>query len=304
MKFLAFIRIRNLILIVLAQIFIRYGIFIPMGADLGLSDFQFLILIISSVSIAAGGNIINDLYDVEIDQINKPSKIYIGKYITEKAANNLFIILNIIGVGIGFYLSNIIGKPAFAALFVLISASLYLYASYLKKILLLGNLLISVLVGLSLIIVGIFDLLPAITAENRAIQVLAFKWVFKFAFFAFFINFIREIVKDLLDINGDKKGNVNSLPIILGRKRTVFIIFFLSLVLLFGILYFMYRKLYNHQIPMLYFLITIVAPLLFFVVKSWDAEKNKDYRLLSNLLKIIMFFGIFAMVIFRFFMFQ
>lgn len=304
MKFLDFIRIQNLILIILTQVFIRYGIFIPMGADLGLSDFQFILLVISSVSIAAGGNIINDIYDIEIDQINKPSKVYIGRYISEKSASNLFITLNIIGVGIGFYLSNIIGKPAFAAIFIIISASLYLYAFYLKKILLLGNLLISVLVGLSLIVVGIFDLLPVITAENQIIQASAFKWVSKFAFFAFFINFIREIVKDLLDINGDKKGNINSLPIILGRKRTVFIVFLLSLIFLFFVLYFMYRELYNQQIPILYFLITIVAPLLVFVVKSWDAEKNKEYQLLSNLLKIIMLFGIFAMVIFRFFMFN
>lgn len=304
MKFLALIRIQNLVLIVLVQFFIRYGIFIPLGADLGLSELQFFFLIISSVSIAAGGNIINDLYDIEIDRINKPTKVYIGKIISEKSAGNLFILFNIIGVGIGFYLSNVIGKPQFAAIFIIISASLYLYASNFKKILLAGNILISVLVALSLVIVGVFDLLPSITVENQAVQATAFKWVFKFAFFAFFVNFIREIVKDLMDINGDKKGEISSLPIVLGRKRTVFVIFTLSLILLFSILYFMYHQLYDRQIPMLYFLLTIVGPLLIFIIKSWDAKKNKDYRRLSNLLKIIMFFGIFAMIVFRFFMFE
>lgn len=304
MKFLTFIRIQNLLLLALTQLFIRYGLFIPMGADLSLNTFQFLLLVLASVCIAAGGNIINDLYDVEIDKINKPEKIFVGKIVSERAVNNLFIILNVIGVGIGFYLSNSIQKPGFAAIFIIISGSLYLYATNFKKILLIGNLIISFLVALSLLIVGIFDLLPAVNIHNQDIQAEAFKLIFKFAFFAFFVNFIREIVKDLLDINGDKKGDIHSLPIVLGRKRTVGIISLLAFLLLVSVIYFMYRDLYNQQIPMVYFLIAIVGPLLFFIIKSWDAKKNKEYQLLSNLLKIIMVFGIFAMLIFRFFIFK
>lgn len=303
MKFLNFIRIQNLMLLALTQIFIRYGLLIPMGADISLTTVQFFLLVFASVCIAAGGNIINDLYDVEIDKVNKPEKVFVGKIMREKTVNNLFILLNVIGVGIGFYLSNSIEKPGFAAIFIIISGSLYLYASNFKKILLVGNLLISFLVALSLLIVGIFDLLPAVTSQNQSIQAESFKLVFKFALFAFAINFIREIVKDLLDVNGDKKGEINSLPIVLGRKRTVTIITFLAFLLLIAVIYFMYRDLYNQQIPMLYFLITIVGPLLLFIIKSWDAKKNKEYRFLSNLLKIIMFFGIFAMIVFRFFLF-
>lgn len=275
-----------------------------MGAIVSLSDIQFILLVFASVCIAAGGNIINDLYDVEIDKVNKPSKVFVGNFLSERAVNNLFILFNVIGVGIGFYLSNSIGKPGFSAIFIIISGSLYLYASNFKKILLIGNLLISLLVGLSLLIVGIFDLLPSVTIDNQEIQANAFKLIFKFSIFAFFVNFIREIVKDLLDVNGDKKGEVNSLPIILGRKRTVGIVTVLAFLLLAAVIYFMYRDLYNQQIPMLYFLIAIVGPLLLFIVKSWDAKKNKDYRFLSNLLKIIMIFGIFAMLVFKYFIFK
>lgn len=249
-------------------------------------------LVIATLCIAAAGNIINDIYDVEIDKINKPTKVLIGKKVSESNANPLYIILNVVGVAIGFYLSNSIGKSGFSALFVVFSALLYLYASYLKGMFLVGNLLVSGLVAMSLIIVPLFDLLPAITLENQAVQSAVFKIVLYYALFAFSINFIREIVKDLQDINGDKKGGMNTLAIALGRKRTMKIVFTLAVIMILGIVIYMYEFLYNQQILMLYFLFAIVAPLLYFCVKAWDAETPKQYKLLSMLLKIIMFLGI------------
>src|SRR5690554_635682 len=127
-----------------------------------LSTSQFILLVLATLCIAAGGNIINDIYDIEIDRVNKPDKVLIGKSISERTANNLFFILNIIGVGIGFYLSNVIGRPGFSALFIGISALLYLYAANLKSMLLVGNILVSILVAMSFIIVAIYDLLPEI----------------------------------------------------------------------------------------------------------------------------------------------
>ncbi len=297
MKYLHLIRYQNLIFIALAQLFIKYGLFQPFGIEITLNAFEFSLLIVATLCIAAGGNIINDIYDVEIDRINKPKKLLIGKRITEKSANNLYILLNVIGVAIGFYLSNVIDKPGFAALFIVFSALLYLYASYLKGMLLIGNLLVSALVAMSLIIVGLFDLMPAITTENRASQSFIFRIILDYSLFAFFLNFIREIVKDLQDINGDKKGEMNTLPIALGRKRTTTITFTLGVLMVLGVVYYMYENLYNQQIPMLYFLIAIVAPLLYFCVKTWGAETQKDYAFLSTLLKIVMFTGICSMML-------
>lgn len=304
MKYLHLFRYQNLVLIALAQVLLRYGLFHALGADMMLSTTQFILLVLATLCIAASGNIINDLYDIEIDRINKPDKVLIGKSIRAKTANNLFIALNIIGVGIGFYLSNAIGRPGFSALFIALSALLYLYASNFKKILIVGNILVSIIVAMSLITVAIYDLLPVITPENKATQSLVFGFVLKYAFFAFFINFIREIVKDLLDINGDKKGEINSLPIVFGRKRTVRIVFFLAAILIFLVLYYMYQELYDQKAITLYFLFGIVGPLLFFCIKSWDAEKKKEYRLLSSILKWVMFIGICSLLLFRFFVFE
>lgn len=249
-------------------------------------------LVVATICIAAAGNIINDIYDVAIDKINKPKKLIIGNKISERTANILYIGLTSIGVLLGFYLSNRIGKPGFSALFIVFSALLYLYSSYLKGMLLVGNILVSILVGMSLIVVALYDLLPAINTENLSLQKSVFKIVLNYAFFAFFINLIREIVKDLQDINGDKKGGMNTLPIAIGRKRTVNIVLFLGVVAVLGVVLYMYEELYDKQIIMLYFLFGIVAPLLFFCVKAYDAETDKHYTFLSKLLKIVMFMGI------------
>ncbi len=300
MNFLNLIRYKNLLFIALAQVFIKYGLFQPFGIDITLNAFGFALLVMATLCIAAAGNIINDIYDVEIDRINKPTKVLIGKKISEKGANRIFIILNIIGVAIGFYLANIIERPGFAALFVVFSALLYLYASYLKGMLLIGNLLVSALVAMSLIIVPLFDLLPAITPENQPTQATIFGIVLDFAFFAFFMNFIREIVKDLQDINGDKKGGMNTLAIALGRKRTTKIVFVFAAFMVFGVVLYMYKYIYSQQLLVLYFLFAIVAPLLYFCIRTWGAETVKDYAFLSTLLKIIMFLGLCSMPLFQF----
>ena len=300
MKYLKLFRYQNLIFIALAQVFIKYGLFLPFNIDITLSSFEFALLVIATLCIAAGGNVINDIYDVQIDKVNKPDKVIIGKLITESSANRLFVVLNVIGVGIGFYLSNVIERPSFAALFIVFSAMLYLYASYLKGILLVGNIVVSFLVAMSLIIVGLFDLLPAITPQNQAEQSLVFEVILRYALFAFSLNLIREIVKDIQDINGDKKGGINTLPIAIGRKRTLMVVFALTVFLIVGILAQMYDYLYNQKALMLYFLLGIIAPLLFFCVKTWSAEHKKDFKLLSNILKIVMLIGTCSLLLFQF----
>lgn len=300
MHYLKLIRFQNLLFIAFAQVLIKYGLFHPFEVAVTLNTFGFSLLVFSTLCIAAAGYIINDIYDLEIDRINKPEKTIIGKKISEKIAYTLFIILNIIGVAIGFYLSNLIGRPGFSALFIIISALLYLYASYLKGMILVGNLVVSALIALSIIIVGLFDLLPAITPENQASQSLIFGIVADYALFAFLLNFIREIVKDLEDINGDKNGGLSTLPIALGRKRTVQIVFGLGVLAVAAVVFYMYNYLYNNQTLVMYFLFCVIAPLLYFCVKTWEAKTKKEFSHLSMVLKIIMLLGICSIFIYPF----
>lgn len=147
-------------MIILTQVLIKYFIFEPFNIAITLNDFGFFLLVLATVCLAAAGNIINDIFDVEADKINKPGKVLIGKSISEKTAYNLFFGLNVLGVLIGFYLANMIQKPSFTAIFIFTSALLYLYAKSLKSYLVLGNILISLLVAMTIIIVGLFVLYP------------------------------------------------------------------------------------------------------------------------------------------------
>ncbi len=300
-NFLNLIRWKNLLLIAFVQILIKYALIEPFEVvKFTLNDFGFGLLVLATLCIAAAGNVINDIYDVETDFVNKPNKVIVGNSISEKTAFNMYIVLTIIGVGVGFYLSNLIGRSGFSAIFVIISALLYIYATYLKQTLLVGNIVVSFLAAMSLLIVGLFELLPVITDQNQETQLTFFKIIFDYAIFAFMINLLREMIKDIEDINGDYKVEMKTLPIIIGRERALKIVFILSIVPLLAVIYYTITYLYKHYIAVGYFLIFIIAPLLYFTIKSFSAETKKEINFLSAFLKIIMFFGVMPLLLYPF----
>lgn len=295
-SFLKLTRPVNLLLIILVQGIIKYGLLETLDVQVSLDNFRFRLLVFATVCIAAAGNVINDIFDVNIDRINKPQQVIVGRRITEKSAYNFYIILNILGVGVGFYLSNLLDHPGLAAVFIVISALLYVYATQLKSMLLLGNILISLLVASSLLILILFDIFPAIDTELKESQVLSSQAILMYAGFAFFINFIREIVKDLQDIDGDKNGGRKTLPIVLGRRRTVNVVFVLGVIALLCVLLYTYFVLYNYQKVVLYFVFLVAAPILFFCIKAWNAENDKHFAVLSIILKVVMLTGICSII--------
>lgn len=289
------IRWKNLLLIIIAQVLIKYALFEPFAPITTLSTIGFILLVITTLCIAAGGNIINDIYDVETDTINKPSKVIIGKQVSEKLAYNLFITLNIIGIAIGFYISHSVGKSSFFSIFVIISLALYVYASYLKSTVLIGNILISLLVAMSILIVAIFDLLPAVIPQTRHTQMTFFKIVIDYAVFAFLINLVREIIKDIQDIDGDYKAEMNTLPIALGRERANKIAFAVSMIPIGAVIYFIITYLYQHQIAIGYFLIFVIAPLVYATIKIFTAKHNAHYKHISMIYKLTMLLGLLSL---------
>lgn len=298
MNYLRLFRWKNLIIIALTQVLIKYALFLPFNVDETLNWFGFLLLVISTLCIAIAGYIINDIYDVETDLVNRPDTVIVGKSVSEKTANNLFILFNIIGVLIGFYLSHLVGKSSFFALFVLISVILYIYASYLKRTLLIGNVVVSFLVAFTVIIVGIFDLIPVINDQNQANQIAMFKVLLAYALFAFIINIIREMIKDIEDVDGDYKSGMNTLPILIGRERARNITFVVSLVPILGLIFYLSTYLYQQVLLVIYFLLFVAGPLIFVSIKIFQAKSKKDYKLISNVLKFILLLGLLSMLIY------
>jgi 4-hydroxybenzoate polyprenyltransferase len=299
MNFLRLIRYQNLLMLAAMQLVFRYGFLEWYNVPLALKHWQFALLVLATVAIAAAGYLINNIMDRDTDQDNKPEKVVVGKSISETQAYNYYFILNGIGVLAGAYLSFVVGKWSFAMIFISIVMVLYMYATSFKQNLLVGNFLVALLLSISVLIIGIFDMFPVVDAENRVAMGLIFGVMIDYAIFAFIINFLREIVKDLEDVNGDYNQCMNTLPIVLGVARTAILVFWLSFIPIGVLLFYIneYFVTYNLWIIAGYGLALVVAPLIYFTVRMFSAKTQKDFKHLSLVLKVVLFFGIISVAV-------
>ncbi|MDR7212017.1 geranylgeranylglycerol-phosphate geranylgeranyltransferase [Flavobacterium piscis] len=302
MKYLKLIRYQNLLMLAFMQVLFRYAFLKQQNIPLALTDWQYGLLVLSTVLIAAAGYVINNIFDVVTDTINKPNNVVIGKGISETMGYNLYIILNITGVAIGFYLSNVIQRPGFATLFILIASLLYFYSTSLKQIMILGNIVVAFTLAMSVLIIGVFDIFPATIADNRTQMASFFSILTDYALFAFMINFIREIIKDIEDINGDYNQGINTLPVAIGTNRTAKITLVLTIVPITLLLIYIKRYFIENNLYMatLYAFAFVLAPLIYFVVKLVNAKSQKDFHHLSTILKLVLLFGIISIAIITF----
>ena len=299
MKYLNLVRYKNLILLAFMQLLFRYGFLKQQNISLALADYQFYLLVLSTVLIAAGGYIINNIYDQNTDVVNNPNKIIVGNTISENLAYNLYVILTLFGVCIGYYLSNLILRPGFLSIFIFTAALLYFYATTLKQIMIVGNFVVAFLLAFSVLIIGVFDIFPATDNSNRTIMTEVFLILKDYAIFAFIINFIREIVKDLEDYSGDLSQEMQTLPIVIGLEKTSRILSLLiTIPVLILLVYINNHLMINKLYPStLYGLIFLVAPLIFCAIQLWNAKEKMQYNKISLCLKIIILFGIISIVI-------
>lgn len=297
MKYLKLIRFQNLLMLAFMQLVFRYLFLEQSYVDLALTNFNYILLVIATVCIAAGGYVINNIMDQDTDEIAKPQNRVVGVSISETVAYNWYIGLTIVGVGIGFYLSNVIYKPTFASMFILVATLLYMYATSFKQIPVLGNVVVALMLSTSIIIIGLFDILPAIDVDNRFRMKEAFDILMHYAIFAFIINLIREIVKDMEDMDGDYQSGINSLPIAIGVQKTKIIVGVLTVISIGILAYYVNSNLFELDYVVYYAMILIVGPLIYFGVKLLNAATKKEYHHLSLVLKIILFFGILSVAV-------
>lgn len=299
MNFLNLIRYQNLLMLAFMQFIFRYGFLKLQKNDLALADWQYALLVLSTVLIAAAGYVINDIFDQATDLENKPDRVIVGKTISEATAYNSYAFLNVSGVAIGFYLANVIMRPNFAAIFVFTAATLYIYATSLKQMMLIGNIVVALLLAVSVLIIGVFDIFPATNSGNQEIMGSLFSILLDYAIFAFMINLLREIVKDLEDLKGDYKVGMRTLAVILGVQKTTKLLFVLSFSPILALLFYTNNYLIpNHLIvAAIYSLLFVLGPLIYFSIKIWSATSKTDFSILSKVLKWILFFGILSILI-------
>ncbi len=296
-SFFQLIRWKNLLMIAAIQLLFKYVYFPAFNITTTLDTIHFLLLILATLSIAAAGNIINDIQDIEADKINKPQKLLVTKLISKKQATNLYSLMNVIGILLGLYISYYVGKTSFVATFIGTALLLNVYSVSLKQKPLIGNLVVSLLISLSILIVGFFDVIPAISSENSVDQYFAFRGLIDYAVFAFMLNFLRELVKDVEDVEGDLQLNMQTLPILIGRKKAKYTIFAIAFIPLTIITYYSFANFSKVPVVLVYMLVIVQLPFLHFMHKLLYSETKEHYRYLSRLLKLIMLLGMLSIVV-------
>lgn len=273
--FFRIIRPVNLLIMAFAQLMTAYFLVGTTSSGLPvLQDFRLYLLVLSTLLVAASGYMINDYYDVKIDYINKPDEVQVGKNIKRRAVMFLHTMLNIIGIGIGFFLGIKMGSIIFIAAFLL-----WIYSNSLKRLPFVGNVVVALLTGLAIFIIGLYY-------QSSLLLVMTY------AIFAFFINLIREIIKDIEDRNGDRKHGSKTLPIVLGFRGTKRVIFLIAILFIVSIVVVTYKL--NNQL--LYYYFGGLSILFFiFLYKIYMADRKAHFTELSLLSKILMLTGILSM---------
>ena len=292
-------------MIALIQVLIKYTLINVYLDNFTLNNIRFSFYLIALILIVAGGYIINDIYDIETDKINKKENQIIGNSISSKSAFNYYYLLNFIGVLFGFYIALSIGKIAFGFIFIFFAFSLWRYSKQHKTSFATGNFQVAFLTALSIINLILFDLVPiGINNENGSLMIS--KIIIFYAGFSFITTLIREIVKDIEDLDGDQKINAKTLAITYGLKKSKNIVIGLTSATIICIAYFQYFQ-YSvistqlewgvNDISIIYTLL-LQGLFLFFIYKTFKAINKEDFHFLSMLSKIIMLVGILSIPVF------
>lgn len=302
--FFRLIRFPNLFFIALTQFIFYYAIILPSfrtsDVTLNLKETELLMLVVASILIAAAGYIINDYFDLNIDRVNKPGKLVIGNIIRRRWAILWHLGFSLGGVILSVIVSFRIHNP-FPALFNIITVFLlWFYSTTFKKQLLIGNIVISLLTGWVVLVLYV-AVKPLGLEDPSSTEFKALARVFKFAVlyggFAFIISLVREVVKDIEDMEGDARYGCNTMPIMWGIPvakmfATVWLIVLIcSLVII---------QLYALQLhwwwSVLYSLLFIITPTFLVLKKMAPAITPVQFHEISTMIKLVMLTGILSML--------
>jgi len=303
--FLKLVRWPNLLFIALTQVLFVYCVVEPIYAAAGkvpvVYGSTFWWLCLSSVLVAAAGYIINDYFDLDIDLVNKPDKLIVEKIIARRWTIVLHLALSAAGILIGFYLDfttpiRFLGLANAGCVLLL-----FIYSISLKKKLLAGNALISLLTAWVVLVITWCEFVSSPHVQGVNIAKLS-RYTFLYAGFAFVISIIREVIKDMEDIEGDRKYGCTTMPIVWGLQASkIFVAVWL--VVIIGILTALqfYVLAFKWWVSAVYCIVFIIAPLINIFRDLFPANVPTDFHRLSTKVKLVMFTGILSIIFIKFY---
>ncbi|MCB9047074.1 MAG: geranylgeranylglycerol-phosphate geranylgeranyltransferase [Chitinophagales bacterium] len=312
MAWLQLIRWQNLIIVFLTQLFAWGCVIIPMQnyspEPLVLTWNNFLLLSLSTVLIAAAGYIINDYFDVKIDIINRPEKLILEKRIPMKLAIVVHTIFNITAIALAIVVARRAGHYSFLAMQLGCTIMLWLYSTTFKRQFVTGNVVVSILTAFTIVVLMLYE---------SAIRFYLHKdffihggqglipnpvWVLgTYAYFAFMLTWMREIVKDMEDFKGDAEQGCVTMPIKWGLLRSARFAQVLGLLTVIPLVIGAVKLLREQWYVLgIYTLLGLAMPVVVWMYYLPKHATTKHYGNESRYLKIIMVLGVISLVIYYF----
>lgn len=301
-------RWQNLLFIVITQFLLHYCILQPNLAALSLqpqiSNKYLYLIILASVAIAGAGNIINDYFDVNIDRINKPHKLIVGKYISRRWVIFWHLVMSLLGIICSMYVGmklNLFWLGLANSFCVLL---LFVYSASLKKQFLIGNIVVSALTAWVILILVLpeYETLTTTTLQATNVYFKIFRLGILYASFSFIISVIREVIKDMEDIDGDRKNGCKTMPIVWGLNASkVFIAVWLIVLIGLLIIAQFYIMRFDWWVNIAYSVLFIITPLIIVLKKLFVAQSSQQFHQLSSIVKWVMLSGILSILFFYFY---
>ncbi len=304
MHFLKLIRPLNLIIIG-ATMYCLGWYFDLINASDSISliySFEFFLLVFSTMIIAAGGNIINDYFDVRADRINRPDRMVVARHMKRRWAIVLHWVMNFIAFAIAVYLTYVNKTFWYVFIHLLSINLLWFYSMQLKRTVVIGNVVIALLTSLVPVLVGIF--------YNQHLQGVVLNQPYPFdltnsedyyiyfgigiGVFAFVLNWTREIIKDVEDVEGDKVIKAKTIPIVFGIRKAKIVAMFslLATVLLSFVLIWSYSA--GYIVDYMSFSPLLISALIIIITlfKLGYSKTKKDFSNVNALIKVTMIIGL------------
>lgn len=294
MKYLKLIRIKNLLVMAMIQYLIRYSLLIPVyGKSNVLGDLNFALLLSSILMIAAGGYVINNYFDIQVDTENE--KALVGKSILRRIALLLHIFLTASGVILGFVIASNVGFIGLGMIMIFSAYLLWEYNLRLKKRSVMRNLIIAILSAIFVAAIPVFEIFPKYHVEESQHTLIL---IYMYSFFAFVCSLMHEIIKDFISMEADKKFNKPSLPTQWGVEKTKEFVKWLSIASICGIISIIFSEFSTQLYLQIYAFSMLILPLCILNIWIYKAKDVQDYMRISKLNKFIIGAGISSMCFF------
>ncbi len=300
--YLKLVRWPNLAIIGLIFLLLRFGLLEGFyGTTIlrsCLEGMHWWLMAVATILIAASGNVVNDIFDQDIDLENRPDRRIIGPIITEDAAWTFYYILSGAGLALGIVLAYLLGNTSNGLVFLLALGGLWFYSYSYKRQFLIGNLVVAFLAGLTVYLPLVFEM----QCDPNGWKFLPWApFLVAYAFFAALSTLIRELIKDMEDMSGDARAGCRTVPIVIGITASKAVIGVLTLVLMGAVGQYQYVKWEENDMVSLLVIIAVVqVPAILLLKAVFAANDRAGYRSASQWAKALMVGGISTMLLFRF----